>query len=53
LPPPRPIASPWAGSAASAGSTRCRRSSCWPRSWTSGYGLILDLTRGKILEAVG
>ena len=30
-----PIASLWPGSAASAGSTRCRRSSSWPRSWTS------------------
>src|SRR5439155_12017053 len=33
-PPPPPITSPRAGSAASAGSIRCRRSSCWPRSWT-------------------
>ncbi len=33
--PPSPIASPWAGCGASAGSTRCRRSSCWPRSSTS------------------
>jgi transposase len=35
LPPPRPIVSPSAGSAASGGSTRCWRSSSWPRWWTS------------------